>query len=150
MLGIFGSDHPITAAQLRAANPHHLPLPDEVPAEEAAAIGIQLAATGIALVSIALPPGLDRPEATERIARAVATLLAGAARPATLIVSGGETLRAVCTALDASHLEVRGQLMPGVPHSLIRGGRWDLVPVISKSGAFGGESLLAEIIALPE
>jgi D-threonate/D-erythronate kinase len=150
LLGIFGSDHPVTTAQLRAAFPHHVRLPETSAGEAAAAVDARLAATGIALVSFSLPPDLSRAAAGERIARAAATLLTRLARPAALLVSGGETVRAVCAALDATHLEVRGQLMPGVPHSLLRGGRWDLIPLISKSGAFGGESLLAEITAPPE
>lgn len=145
LLGLFGSDHAVTVVQLREAGPHHLALADDGAATAAAAVDARLATTGIALVSFSLPPGLSRAAAGERIARAAAALLAGIARPATLLVSGGETLRAVCTALDASHLEVQGQLMPGVPHSLLRGGRWDRIRVISKSGAFGAESLLAEI-----
>ncbi len=145
LLGLFGSDHPVTAAQLRAAGAHHVPLARDGGAE----LGLRLAATGVALVSFPLPAGLDRALAAARIARAIASLLASVARPATLLVSGGETLSAVCTALGASHLEVRGQLVPGVPHSLLCGGRWDGVSVISKSGAFGTKTFLAEIIAAP-
>jgi len=149
LLGLFGSDHQVTAAQLRAAAPHHLPLPDESAGEAVQAVDTRLAATGAALISFSLPPGLSRAAAGKRIERAVAALLARLARPGTLIAGGGETLRAVCTALEATHLEVRGQLTPGIPHSLLRGGRWDGVPVISKAGAFGSESLLAELTARP-
>lgn len=149
LLGLFGSDHPMTATQLRAVARHHLPLLDETAAEAAAAISARVAATGVALISFSLPPGISRAAAGERISRAIAALLARVARPAALIAAGGETLRAVCAALEATHLEVSGQIMPGIPRSLLRGGRWDLLPVISKSGAFGGESLLAELTAPP-
>ena len=69
-------------------------------------------------------------------------------RPATLFVSGGATLRSVCTALDADHLTVSGQILTGVPWSVLRGGWFDGVPLISKSGAFGDRELLRRILGL--
>ncbi len=146
LLGLFGSDHPVTAAQLRAASPHHLPLPDASPAS-IAALAARLGATAIALVSFALPPGLPRPVAAARIASETNRLLAALPHPGSLLVSGGETLRAVSSSLGATHLQVLGRLMPGVPVSLLRGSRWDSLPLISKSGAFGDESLLARLAA---
>ena len=44
-------------------------------------------------------------------------------------------MRGLCAALGTASLEVRGQFEPGLPHSLIRGGRWDGATVVSKSGA---------------
>ena len=43
----------------------------------------------------------------------------------TLIVSGGATLRALCDKLGATHLALDGQLEPGVPTSVLRGGARD-------------------------
>ena len=66
--------------------------------------------------------------------------------PGTLLVAGGETLFAVCAALGATHLEVQDHVVPGVPRSILRGGRWDGVTVISKSGAFGTPALLRDLL----
>lgn len=67
-------------------------------------------------------------------------------RPGTLIVSGGETLRALCIALAADRLDVDGEIEPGVPTSVLRGGAFDGQRIVSKSGAFGGDDFLARIL----
>jgi uncharacterized protein YgbK (DUF1537 family) len=66
--------------------------------------------------------------------------------PGTLIVAGGETLRGLCIALGATALEAVGQIEPGLPRSVLRGGRWDGVDVVSKSGAFGGPNLWRDLL----
>jgi uncharacterized protein YgbK (DUF1537 family) len=66
--------------------------------------------------------------------------------PGTLIVAGGETLKALCLALGAHALRVTGRIMPGLPRSTIQGGRWDGVEVISKSGAFGTPDLWRKLL----
>ncbi|CAH2603161.1 putative D-threonate kinase [Rhodovastum atsumiense] len=144
LLGLFGSDHPVTAAQLREARAHHLPLAGG-DAASAAGLAARLTATGTALASFDLPAGTDRVAAAAWIDRELSALLPRLAPPRTLVVAGGETLRAICTALGATHLEVRGQLQPGVPCSIMRGGAWDGVVVVSKSGAFGAPDLLRRI-----
>jgi D-threonate/D-erythronate kinase len=68
------------------------------------------------------------------------------ARPGTLVVAGGETLRALCMALDAEGLVVDGEIAAGVPASRLLGGRWDGLRVVSKSGAFGDQELLARLL----
>ena len=40
-----------------------------------------------------------------------------------------------------------GQVAPGVPRSILRGGAWDGVAVVSKSGAFGADSLWRDLLA---
>ena len=64
----------------------------------------------------------------------------------TLIVSGGATLRDLCETLGATHLELDGQLEPGVPTSVLRGGTWDGQRIVSKSGAFGDSGWLARVL----
>ena len=63
-----------------------------------------------------------------------------------MFVTGGETLRDLCGALGASHLEVDGEIEPGVPTSLLRGGAWDGQRIVSKSGAFGDAGFLARLL----
>jgi uncharacterized protein YgbK (DUF1537 family) len=145
LLGVFGSDHPVTAAQLRECGEDVVRLRDFGP-ENSKLISERLASAGVCHVRLDLPSGLGRSEASARIAREIERLAREIPRPASLLVVGGETLRSLCVALGTDHLEVAGQLMPGVPVSRMVGGRWGGIGVISKSGAFGGARLLLEII----
>ena len=147
VLGLFGSDQAVTAGQLAACGPHHIKLADGGP-RSAAVLGERLDQTGVALTSLDLPPGLTRHEAAHRIGRELGLLTQQLPPPGTLIVAGGETLRALCVALGATALEAHGQIEPGLPHSKMRSGRWDSVEVVSKSGAFGGPSLWLDLLNL--
>ncbi|MBS7789447.1 four-carbon acid sugar kinase family protein [Roseococcus sp. SDR] len=144
VLGLFGSDQAVTARQLLACGPDWLSIAG---AGEAPRIARQLEARGAALVSLALPPGLGRVEAAQRIAAEFAALLRALPRPGTLLVAGGETLRNVCSALGAEALRAEGLVTPGVPRSRLMGGIWDGLLVISKSGAFGGDALWRDLLA---
>jgi uncharacterized protein YgbK (DUF1537 family) len=146
LLGLFGTDHPATEAQLAASGAAVLDLPDGG-AASAARLTRQLRQDGVALARLAVPAGTPRGAAARLIEQAFGALLHRLAPPATLLVSGGETLRSICVALAADHLELAGQLAPGVPCSVIRGGRLAGVHVVSKSGAFGDRDALARIVA---
>ena len=100
----------------------------------------------MALVSLSLPT-LPRAEAADRIAAGFAALVAALPRPGTLLVAGGETLRAICAALGAEGLLATGAVMPGVPRSRLQGGAWHGLAVISKSGAFGADALWHDLLA---
>ena len=99
------------------------------------------------MVGFTLPPNTPRADAARMIGGHIAALLPTLPRPGALIVAGGETLRTVCDVLGATHLEVVGAELPGVPRSILRGGVWDGVDVISKSGAFGAPNLLRDLLA---
>jgi uncharacterized protein YgbK (DUF1537 family) len=145
MLGIFGSDHPATGAQLAACgNMLRLRACGDA---EARSVSERLEKDGVCLVSFELPSGLARPEASRRIARETDELMRRIPAPRSLLVAGGATLRTLCLSLGADHLRVVGQVIPGVPVSLMAGGRWDGVQVISKSGAFGDDGLLLRLIS---
>jgi uncharacterized protein YgbK (DUF1537 family) len=151
VLGVFGSDQVVTARQLAACGPSWLRLPPSIP-ERLEDLGRHLDKTGVALASFELPPGLTRVEAAEHIGREITVITQSLARPGTLIVAGGETLRALCMALGATTIEAQGQIEPGLPRSVMRGGVWDGAHVISKSGAFGGPNLWRDLLeqnALP-
>lgn len=145
VLGLFGSDQPATARQLAACGAAWLELPDGSPAG-AALVLERLADTGVALVSLDLPD-LDRAVAARRIAAEFSRLVRTLPRPGTLIASGGETLKALCFALGARFLEAAGLVVPGVPRSVMRGGAWDGLDVVSKSGAFGTDALWCDLLA---
>ncbi len=146
VLGLFGSDQATTARQLAACRGCAIGISagDD---RTAACVTRMLDAMGVAMVSMELPDDLDRAEAAHRIATAMTGLTWRLSPPGTLIVAGGETLRAICDALGARGLEATGIVAPGVPRSVMRGGAWDGVAIISKSGAFGGDTLWRDLLA---
>jgi uncharacterized protein YgbK (DUF1537 family) len=146
VLGILGSDHAATAGQLAACGPHVVWLPGGETA--AHPVNARLEAAGFCLLGFDLGAGMNRPEAALEIARRMARLVQTTRTPRSLVVSGGETLRALCLSLGTTRLDVVGQVMPGVPVSRMIGGRWDRVQVVSKSGAFGEEDLLLKLLSL--
>jgi D-threonate/D-erythronate kinase len=149
ILGLFGSDQPATAAQLAACSGHWTELQDGGPAG-VDALTLGLGTAGIALASFIHPIGTSRATAAGRIAREMQRLVDHLDRPGSLVVAGGETLRSLCLSLGATGLEVQGRIVPGVPRSVMRGGRWDGVIVVSKSGAFGHPTLLRELLPIAE
>ncbi|MFI7275073.1 four-carbon acid sugar kinase family protein [Streptomyces sp. NPDC049879] len=96
-------------------------------------------------------PDPDEPLRPERAAD-VAAGLAAAVRPAlpaagTLVVTGGETARAVLLAAGVRALTVHGEAEPGVV--LLR--TPDGLPVVTKAGAFGDAGTLLRVVrALPD
>ncbi len=145
ILGLFGTDHPVTRAQIAACGTAAIGLSDGG-ASSLRQLTRKLAAEGAALVWLDLPEGLGREEAASRIAHEFARLVDGIDPPGTLVVAGGETLRGLCRELDAERLDVYGQIETGVPCSILRGGRFDRVHVVSKSGAFGDAGLLRRLL----
>jgi uncharacterized protein YgbK (DUF1537 family) len=143
VLGFFGSDQGVTRAQLEACRPNLVTIggPGDI-----AEVNRRLADIGIALVDVELPPDSERQDAAACIASAFSEIASGVRKPATLIVAGGETLRAACVSLGATSLEVIGQIEPGVPRSVMRGGHWDGIEIISKSGAFGDKNLWRDLL----
>lgn len=146
IIGFVGSEHEMMHAQLAALGTRHLRLSART-GGEAAEIDRRLADDGILFASVELPAGLSRGKAAQAIEARFGALLAELDRPATLFAAGGETLRGLCEALGAERLDAVGEVAPGVPRSILRGGRWDGVTVVSKSGAFGGPGLLIDIFA---
>lgn len=124
ILALIGSDHPVSRAQVAAVRDHRR----------------------ASVVTCDLPAGVSRAAARQHIRATFAARLRQGDRPGTLFVTGGETLRDLCTDLGASHLEVDGELEPGVPTSLLRGGPWDGQRIVSKSGAFGDAGFLARLL----
>jgi uncharacterized protein YgbK (DUF1537 family) len=145
VLGLFGSDQATTAAQLAACDSVVVTLAENAK-DNAEVVRQQLAWQDVALVKFGLPPGISRGDAATRIARELGSLASDLDPPGTLIVAGGETLKALCLAVGAHALNVRGRIMPGLPRSVIQGGRWAGVEVISKSGAFGSSSLWRDLL----
>jgi D-threonate/D-erythronate kinase len=143
VLGIFGSDHRATSLQLGACA-------TVVTASADVAGDIdqikQALARGVAFVKLEAPAAASRAEVADRFSREIAVLTRLIDPPGTLIVAGGETLRAQTVSVGARALRLVGRLEPGVPKSVIEGGVWSGVEVISKSGAFGTVDVWAKLL----
>ena len=149
VLALIGSDHAASVAQLSAAWARVRRI-DRGDGDEAARIARLLRRDGAVAAAAVVPPHLSRTGARRHIELCFAGLLSRIDPPGTLLVTGGETLRMVCVTLGAVRLDVDGQVMPGIPTSVLRGGAWDGLRVVSKSGAFGDPGLLSRLLAPPE
>jgi uncharacterized protein YgbK (DUF1537 family) len=138
VLGIFGSNHAATAAQLAMCEGVLIRAHDAKSSIDRIRQGLE---KGVALVALETPGLVSRAEAAQRFAREIMLMAQSIDPPKTLISAGGETLKAHCIAVEAQALRVLGRLEPGLPKSVIQGGPWDAVEVISKSGAFGPPEL---------
>lgn len=77
-------------------------------------------------------------------AERVAALLESA-HPAAIVASGGDTVSLVCGAIGARAIDLRGEIVPGLPWGLIVGCRLDGVPIATKSGGFGAPDALVRV-----
>lgn len=143
VLGLFGSDQPTTRAQLEVCGPSWRAVQGSGDVETLAR---RMTEDAVVMVSVSLPAGLARQEAAERIDEVLGAVARALPKPGTLIVAGGETLRRLCSSLGATSLKITGQVGPGLPRSVIVGGPWDGVEVISKSGAFGDANLWRDLL----
>jgi uncharacterized protein YgbK (DUF1537 family) len=89
---------------------------------------------------------MSRAEAAGKIGETLGDVALAVPPPGTLVVAGGETLKSLCTSLGTQSLLVTGQVAPGLPRSVMRGGLWDGVEIVSKSGAFGPPSLWRDLL----
>jgi uncharacterized protein YgbK (DUF1537 family) len=147
-LVIVGSRHPVAATQaarLAAAHPHSVATLASLTDTEAAASRVRslLDRTGMAALVFRLPP-LAPAEAAALMVRTFAAL-AQLEPPDVLVVTGGETLLRLCAALGASRVDVLGEWQPGIPVARIADGAWGGCVLVSKSGAFGTDDVLAAL-----
>lgn len=63
-----------------------------------------------------------------------------------LVLTGGDTAALVLQALGAECLDLHGEVAPGIPWGRVHGGLADGLRVVTKSGGFGGEMTLVEIV----
>ena len=63
-----------------------------------------------------------------------------------IIANGGDTTMQLCRQLGAYGIEPVAEVTPGTPMGVFIGGKADRIPVITKSGGFGSESVLTESI----
>jgi D-threonate/D-erythronate kinase len=143
VLGVFGTDHRTTLLQLAACE--SVMIRSAGIARDLDRIRKALDA-GVAFVKLDVPSVASRDEAAQRFSSEIALLSRSIEPPGSLIVAGGETLKAQMLAVGARALRVVGRLEPGIPKSVVEGGDWSGVEVISKSGAFGTADALRKLL----
>lgn len=136
VVSMIGSDHPVTIAQCRYL----------LEASGAAAVQLE----DIDRVSRNLRRGqhmlvsIGRAVPDEAITRFVSCVVD--CSPAGMIVSGGDTAATVCRVLDATLIDVRGEVRVGIPWGwLVTRSGWRC-PVVLKSGGFGSERALYDAL----
>ncbi|MBV1700740.1 MAG: hypothetical protein KGQ46_02850 [Hyphomicrobiales bacterium] len=132
LIGLFGSDHPVMRDQLVQDAAYCVKSEAFKPCETA-------------WVYFELPAQTSRQEAAAKIDQMISDLVGRIERPGTMVVSGGETLRALARILQATAIDVLGQIQPGIPFARLVGGPWDGVNLIAKSGAFGPPDFLVRL-----
>jgi D-threonate/D-erythronate kinase len=154
-LGVIGSPDPVAQAQLRAAGRCGLPVLT-LPRNEDSVQDLVLRkaaqrhlrrGVGCFLAAPAPRSGKDNNEAYGRRLAEYAVSLTRTAGPASLILSGGDTARAVCRRLGLGGLRVSGEIAAGVPVSRPLGAA-DLgtLMVVTKAGSFGSRGLWCTLI----
>jgi uncharacterized protein YgbK (DUF1537 family) len=82
-----------------------------------------------------------------RVPRGYATVaerIAGAPAAA-LMLSGGDTASLVCRAAGVRRIALCDEIVPGIPRGILHGGEFDGIPVVTKSGGFGGRDALVQV-----
>lgn len=96
-------------------------------------------------------PRLTGAEASARLAsglgRAASLLLRTGIDVAGLVMTGGDTAKAVCRALGAQGIVVEREVLPGIPQGCLLGGFAAGLPVVTKAGGFGGPDALVEALS---
>lgn len=80
-----------------------------------------------------------------RIAEAVASALA-ATSFAGVVVTGGDTLRALLAAWQATGIDLVAEIAPGIPVGVVVGGTYAGLPIVSKAGGFGAPDALVRSV----
>lgn len=110
-----------------------------------AALGAEMS-SDFRMLNLAPLERLAPAEAAALLASQTQALVETAPKPGTLIVVGGDTLRALCRASGALSLRAAPSPRAGWGRARIVGGRWDGVVCHSRSGAFGADDDLQEIV----
>lgn len=154
-LGLIGSPNPVARAQLDAAEQCGLPVLTLSAQEDSGRDRALLEAGRLHLQRgpgcfLAAPRlGLEegRGEVYGRRLAECALALVRTARPASLILSGGDTAREVCRKLGIWGLLVKGELSSGVPISRALGlPHLGELMVVTKAGSFGSAALWCGLI----
>jgi uncharacterized protein YgbK (DUF1537 family) len=135
LLFCVGSDHPSTAAQQSALLAH------------TSAVLLHGCYTNGAEIAIAIASGhhvclqLPRDRSSQQ---QIAQLLDGVS-PGAIILTGGDTAALVCRAMGTRHIDLYGEITAGIPVGIARGGPFDGIRLVTKSGAFGDANAFIQV-----
>jgi uncharacterized protein YgbK (DUF1537 family) len=164
VLAVAGSRHPATARQLHQAQESRgLRLVCLAPGEAATASRHRLGegegraqwsqasrmlAHGrhVALTTTFSPYQAGREVGAARYLARAAARVCATVRVLGLILTGGDTADAVCTALGMTGVEVVGEVQPGIPAAQGIGGQGEGLRLVTKAGAFGDEQAIVRSI----
>ena len=102
---------------------------------------------GTELLDLAEAKPLSVAEAQERLAQRLGTVVTTQARPAALVVVGGDTLLALCQAAGVRSLQAGASPRAGWGRARLVGGPWHGLTCYSRSGAFGPPDDLCALLA---
>jgi D-threonate/D-erythronate kinase len=103
-------------------------------------------ACGIAGTHLAASRPLTQPAAAAHLAQRTRAIVSDNAKPGLLVVIGGDTLLALCHAAGTRSLLASASPREGWGKAKLVGGRWGGVTCLSRSGAFGGDDDLVELL----
>ncbi|SRR5579871_103330 len=86
---------------------------------------------------------LDRLRAERPDARILAVPTSDAAA---VFLCGGDTASAVCQTIGATAIDLCGEIAPGIPRGILRGGAFEGRGVVTKSGGFGDADALLKVV----
>lgn len=130
---VVGTAHPATRAQLAFTAEWLVP---------AAGTGPIRPDPGQTVLIDPVPHSNDAAMTSDAVREAVLRIDPAGLEGRSLFVTGGETLSVVLKAVGAHSLDCLGEIGPGLPMSIVRGGRLDGCSIVSKSGGFGAPDLL--------
>jgi hypothetical protein len=90
--------------------------------------------------------GDDKGRAIARALGALAERLLGDFRFSVIISTGGDTSQAICRHLGVTGIEPIDEICPGIPLGRISGGAYHKQLIVTKSGRFGKNDSLLEIM----
>lgn len=148
VLVVVGTDHPVSVGQARLLESRTDVVSRTIDAATGEAIGAvpEPRAGSVVLLRFRIGEATPRQLVRQWIARALAAEVRRLPRPALAVVTGGETLRSLCDALDATRLKVVAEREPGIPVAQWSDGRWAGARILSKSGGFGAADLFVRVV----
>ena len=137
VLFCIGSDHSVTTAQMTALRNHRRTSSLNAYTDDPSSAEKYLAQGSHVILTI--------PRNRVTPARLRSFLERARDSASAIVLSGGDTASIICGALSAREINLRGEVVTGVPWGLLNGGLLDNFLVATKSGAFGREDALINV-----
>lgn len=151
VLLVIGSGHPVAHAQLRHLEEARLVRVVRVAPGHAESAGREtghrLSAGNDSALVVPAERVRDGSVAILQALRLAVSTALSLARPRGLLLVGGETANAVVAELGRPPLLVRERVAPLAVRSVVQGGAFDGLPIVTKGGSSGPPDLLADVLA---